>query len=94
MHERLLAHFADTITTGEHVLRRVNPLKSMGTILAAKAPEKLCVSMIYIKHQLGSKFLAMFLHLLGATPTCLDCSSVISSDAFIPFKVINLWRSD
>ena len=22
--------------------------------------------------------------------TCLDCSSLISSDAFIPFKVINL----
>ena len=68
----------------------VNPLESSCAILAAEAPEKLRVGMIYIKHQLGGEFLALFLQLPGVIPTCLDCSSVISSDAFIPFKVISL----
>ncbi len=68
----------------------VNPLVSLWAILAAEAPEKLRVGMIHIEHQLEGEFLALFLWLSGATPTCLDCSSVISSDAFIPFKVISL----
>jgi hypothetical protein len=61
----------------------------VGIIFATEAPEKLRVSMIHIKHQLEvndqrSSWAG------EAINTCLDCSSVISSDAFIPLSVINL----
>jgi len=61
----------------------------VGVIFAAEATEKLRVSMFHIKHQLEANDQRS--SWAGeAVNTCLDCSSVISSDAFIPLSVINL----
>ena len=62
-----------------------------GGFFAAEAPEKLSVSVVHVKHQLEI-VIRRVLGLLGSYDkiTCLDCSSVISSDAFIPLSVINL----
>jgi hypothetical protein len=47
--------------------------------------------MIHIKHQLEvSDQWSSWVDEAKAKNTCLDCSSVISSDAFIPLSVINL----